>query len=108
MNFLEALKSGRPIRRPIPKYKRSNQDGYIDPFYLFENYGYLTRQDALADDWEVKPNKTVTRYRYRVKYYQDIKDLPKWYLNEEECKSDYLFPDGLRIIKTIESDEFDE
>ena len=55
-----------------------------------------------------KAKKKVTRYRYRVKYISCNRpeDTLQWYLNEEEL----IEPSNcaVKILKVIESDEFDE
>lgn len=64
MNFSEALKTNKPIRRPIAKHMGSHGDGFLDIDYILNllTCGQLRemrpimidRNDLLADDWEVK------------------------------------------------------
>ncbi len=67
MNLVDALKTGRPLARPIAKHKGSNGDGWLASefligellaqesiFYYTRNPLWIDRDDLLADDWEVK------------------------------------------------------
>lgn len=69
MNIIEALRTGKPIRRPIAKHWGSNQSGYLgneyvlslltQPDYAWRYLGWaqtqlISESDLLADDWEVK------------------------------------------------------
>ena len=76
MTLSEALQSGDPIRRPIPKHMGSHGDGYLDPEYVFNllicgqvpglfvsdlalmdmpiRPILINKDDILANDWMVK------------------------------------------------------
>lgn len=72
MNLVEALKTGKPLRRPIVKHMGSGGTGYLDSEYAMGllicgqiRTSYLgdffvsrplmiSDVDILADDWEIK------------------------------------------------------
>lgn len=62
MNMIDAMKTGKPIRRKgCPRHVGSGGDGWICSRWLFgllvEIYrltGMVKRDDILAEDWEVK------------------------------------------------------
>ncbi len=72
MNLIEAIKTGKPIRRDRPKFKGSHGGGWIDSrvilnelissgggvsYFGFQNLRptwALDKDDFFADDWEVK------------------------------------------------------
>jgi hypothetical protein len=88
MNIIEAVKSGRPIRRKgvwkdwisVIDQKHSN-GGYFFAWHGDPN-GYLcTDQDILADDWEIQEEKvTITRGEFEKAV--------------DECVYDGRFDDG--------------
>lgn len=72
MNLIEALKTGRPLRRPLVKFMGSNGDGYLGHAFVMSyllhgpyvsgltlsvqskpSYA-LAEEDILAGDWEIK------------------------------------------------------
>lgn len=66
MNFIEAIKSGKPLRRSGkstwssitatmfgPTYYNTLGNSYIQPDFLL-NYIFLRKEDILAEDWEIK------------------------------------------------------
>jgi hypothetical protein len=75
LNLIEALRTGRPLRRPIYKHVGSGGDGWLGNDWLKDlltcsQYGRcnlehgqlrttITEEDLLAGDWEVQP-KSVT------------------------------------------------
>lgn len=69
LNLIEALKTRKPLRRPIAKHKGSGDDGWLGSEYvkdLLTGYKYagisydthsenlVTSNDLMAEDWEVK------------------------------------------------------
>lgn len=71
MNIIEALRTEKPLRRPIAKHWGSHGTGWLGNEYikailtrtLFEDFWIaqvcssvhlLTESDIMADDWEVK------------------------------------------------------
>ncbi len=68
LNLIEALKTGKPLRRPIAKHKGSYGDGWLSCEYVKSMLGphyapyfgaaqdsnWLIICDILAEDWEVK------------------------------------------------------
>ena len=69
MNIVEALRTGKPLRRPINRHWGSNKTGWLGNDYvidllihnegtsLFFNYSkpqLIIKKDLLAEDWEVK------------------------------------------------------
>lgn len=71
MNLIEALRTGKPLRRPIAKHMGSEGTGYLGSEYVlgilvhlaglgyyavspYEDIIILTAYDIRADDWEVK------------------------------------------------------
>ena len=102
MTLAEALKTGKPIRRPGWGY-------YIQLCNNYTKSETLRYEDLLADDWELQkeePKPKVTRYRYRVKGPDYFRDDASWHLNEQECIDDYL--GKVKILKVIDTDVFDE
>ena len=65
MNLVEALRTGRKLRRPIASHTGSNGDGWLDPRYVLSlltetgvtNFSRfcISEKDILADDWEIRP-----------------------------------------------------
>jgi hypothetical protein len=72
MNLVEALRTGKPLRRPIPRHLGSHGDGWLSSELVIDMLtshasshvwslglpkptAWPNRQDILADDWEVKP-----------------------------------------------------
>lgn len=49
MNLIEALKTGRPIRR-------AGDETYLSPESFDDLYCPLSREAILAEDWEIKPD----------------------------------------------------
>lgn len=65
MNIIEAIKSGKPFKRPCFRSFHTRED------YAKEHI-FLSDESLIADDWECyepKVNKTVTLYRYTYKQY---------------------------------------
>lgn len=74
MNLIEALRTNKPLRRPIPKFigpvNFIKGDGrWIDPNMIWSQFlspgsdyqsyfgnpsWWLSKEDVLADDWEVR------------------------------------------------------
>lgn len=63
MNLIEALKTGKDLRRPIAKHLGSGGDGwlgnqYVRDYLLAKQDRYYTiwvdATDLLADDWEIR------------------------------------------------------
>lgn len=72
MNLVEALRTGKNLRRPLAKFLGSNGDGwmgnaFIRTLLLEQGYGLmwpgsafsrpsylLNEEDLLADDWEIQ------------------------------------------------------
>ena len=69
MNLIEALKTGKPLRRPIAKHKGSNGNGWLGSEFILglitPNYKsvqipfypvsyIIDRYDILSEDWEIK------------------------------------------------------
>lgn len=67
MNLIDAIKSGLPLRRPNKSFSYINPMSYfalrnktmiapgtwIDPDFFLSQY-HLTKEDVLANDWEIK------------------------------------------------------
>ena len=74
MNFYEAIKSRRPIRRKNRQHWRTRYgmesitdpklDQWMDPDWYLDCVG-ASKQDILADDWEVKPSP-MARIQKRI------------------------------------------
>src|SRR6266853_2331181 len=77
MNFVEALKIKRPIRR-IGKASHVGSDGlgWVDPDYLLTtfNSGFLTKEDILAEDWEVR---SETIELSKEQFFESVVDVAK-------------------------------
>lgn len=74
MNLLEALRTGKSLRRPIARHLGSCRYGWLSNEYVIdflvpttssaitwlshERYFPLNREDLFADDWEVKDETT--------------------------------------------------
>lgn len=75
MTIVEALKTGKPLRRPLVKFMGSEGDGYMGHHFIMSyllhgpyasgltlsvqskpSYA-LDEEDLLADDWEIQPEK---------------------------------------------------
>ena len=69
MNLIKALKTGKPLRRPIAKHWGSHKNGWLDNEYVramlcpgrsltYEGYPQtsctIDIYDALSEDWEVR------------------------------------------------------
>jgi hypothetical protein len=74
MNFLEALKTGRAIRRPdklIGGCKWMSSE--------YPAFDSITVEDVLAEDWEAEPQPeqtiTITRTQFTAAYAEAIKDI---------------------------------
>lgn len=66
MNIIEAIRSGRPLRRKsLSDHCGSNGEGYVCPDLLLHSRLWpsaLTVADILADNWEIQEKKVeVTR-----------------------------------------------
>jgi hypothetical protein len=59
MNIIEALKSDKPLRRKDkPVRDGANMCGYYDAELLLANFN-LTKDDMVADDWEIQEPMAV-------------------------------------------------
>lgn len=73
MNLIQALKTGKPLRRPIAKHLGSSGDGWLGnewvkslllppktSAYLGAPIDrFLSDEDIMADDWEVPPDTGI-------------------------------------------------
>lgn len=103
----EALKTGRPFKRPS-----WGAGSWMDTATHSTIVPKFTIEDALADDWQVQPleKKKVVRYRYRYRFGRNLKDAyfadsGDWYLGEVDF---YNRVSSSKIIKVIDEEEFDE
>ncbi len=67
VNIIEALKTGKSLRRPIPKYLQACRTGWLgnayvrdyltrnSPWHFESQFNLITEVDLMADDWEVQP-----------------------------------------------------
>lgn len=71
MNLVEALRTGKPLRRPISKHKGSSRSGWLGNEFVksyltshnnwqqyfggsYAHYNLVDDVDLLANDWEIK------------------------------------------------------
>lgn len=68
MNFLEAIKSGKPLRiKDSPRYCGSNGDGYVCPEYALSNL--VTVKEVLSDQWEIQQQiVTISESQFDVAF----------------------------------------
>lgn len=79
MNLIEALKTGRPVRRPIAKHLGSNEDGWLGNRFVIEELvslkawplnpperSWVDAHDLMADDWEAQeePGIYITKKQF--------------------------------------------
>lgn len=73
MNLIEALRTKKPLRRPIAKHMGSHGDGWLGSAWIlrtlvnngtlqyvigeYPQAAFLSEEDILANDWEVKSLK---------------------------------------------------
>lgn len=92
MNLIEALKTGRRIRRKSWIYEAGGIDEWMPAnpdMYAFVDWG-MDGEDVLADDWEIEPEpkKKVKHwlwvYDYKAEFKKDY--LLDQFLTEEQAK----------------------
>lgn len=66
MNLVEALRTGKSLRRPVARHVGSCRTGWLDNGYVrayltqenqwanYRDFALIKEEDLLADDWEVK------------------------------------------------------
>lgn len=77
MNIIEAILTGRPIRRlnkdrwasRAPISFANTIEGYFNPDYFLSTY-QLTKEDILANDWEVEEERVEITKSQLVEMYQ--------------------------------------
>lgn len=77
MNLLDAVKTGRPFRRPkdIETY---GADWFVDDRWTKDGLN-LDREDILADDWQVKPEGADLKRVLSVGRYVEPEDSDRPY-----------------------------
>jgi hypothetical protein len=78
VNLIEAIKSGRPLRRPIAKHMGSHGTGWLANSYVVQWIeGGMDMEDFLADDWETKDVEvTITRSQFWEAVNKVVKQPP--------------------------------
>lgn len=67
MNFIEAVKSGKPFKRP-------NFTFYLRPEYDIQQFSFK-REDFLADDWVVEEKEvTITTSQFTAAWANAVKE----------------------------------
>ena len=94
MNLIEALRTARPLRRPINKHLGSGGNGWLDPALIIDQLSgaphqiaLLTWDDIVADDWEVRIDTSDREIREAFRsVFSGANPIAEWEVKELTTK----------------------